>query len=47
MYTFNVLVRINQYQTANIQVQAANSWEAKLLVEAQYGANTVLQYSQV
>jgi hypothetical protein len=47
MYTYAVWVRLNQYQTANVQVQANNDWEAKLVAESMYGQGTVLNYTRV
>jgi hypothetical protein len=47
MHTFELWVRINSLQTANIRVQANNAWEAKLLTEGQYGQGSVLNYTQV
>ena len=47
MYTFEVWVRLNPYQTAHVRINASNGWEAKLLAEAQYGAGNVLNYTQI
>jgi hypothetical protein len=47
MYTFEVWVRLNAYQTAHIRINAGNSLEAKMIAEAQYGAGNVLNYSQI
>jgi hypothetical protein len=47
MYTFDVWVRLNKFQTANVRIQASNAWQAKLIAESQYGAGNVLNYTQV
>jgi hypothetical protein len=47
MYTFEVWVRINDYQTAHVRINANNGFEAKMLAEAQYGAGNVLNYTQI
>ena len=45
MYRYNVWVRLNQYQTANIIVNADNDWQAKLLAEGQ--GFSVLNYTRI
>ena len=47
MYTFEVWVRLNPYQTAHIRLQANNGLECKMLAEAQYGAGNILHYTQL
>ena len=47
MLTFDCWVRLNQYQTANIRIQANTGWEAKMLAENMYGHGSVLNYTQV
>jgi hypothetical protein len=47
MYRFNVWVRLNPYQTANVIVNADNDYEAKLIAEAQYGSGNVLNYTRI
>lgn len=47
MYRYNVWVRLNTYQTANVVVSANNDLEAKMLAEAQYGQGNVLNYSRI
>ena len=47
MYTYNVWVRINNYQTVNVRINADNDWQCKLIAEGQYGAGNVLNYTQV
>ena len=47
MYTFEVWVRLNTYQTAQIRLQARDSINAKLIAEAQYGQGNVLGMSQI
>lgn len=47
MYTYNVWVRINQYQTVNVRLQADNDYSARLIAEAQYGAGNVLNYTRI
>lgn len=47
MYTYNVWVRINQYQTAHVRVQASTDHEAKMIAEAQYGHGNVLNWTRI
>lgn len=47
MLTFMCWVRLNQYQTTNVRIQASNSLDAKMIAEAQYGAGNVINCSQV
>ena len=47
MYTYNVWIRLNPYQTANVHVQADNDWQAKMIAESQYGSGNVLNYTRV
>ena len=47
MYRYTVWIRLNQYQTANVVVNANNDWEAKMIAESQYGSGTVLNYSRM
>jgi hypothetical protein len=47
MYTFEVWVRLNAYQTAHVRVNASNGLECKMIAEAQYGAGNVLHYTQL
>ena len=47
MYTYDVWVRLNAYQTANVRVQASNDMQAKMIAEAQYGRGNVLNYTRV
>lgn len=47
MYQYNVWIRLNQYQTANVVVNANNDWEAKLLAESMYGNGNVLNYTRI
>jgi hypothetical protein len=47
MYKYRVWIRLNQYQTADVVVNANNDWEAKLLAESMYGAGMVLNYTRV
>jgi hypothetical protein len=47
MYQYRVWVRLNQYQTADVVVNANNDWEAKLLAESMYGSGMVLNYSRI
>ena len=46
MHRYKLWVRINDYQTANTYVWADNDYEAKLLGEAQYGVDNVLNYTR-
>lgn len=47
MYAYQVWIRINPYQTANIVIRAGNDYEAKILAEAQYGSGNVLNYTRI
>jgi hypothetical protein len=47
MYTYNVWVRINNYQTINVRIYADNDWQCKAQAEGQYGAGNVLNYTQI
>ena len=47
MYRYNVWIRLNPYQTANVVVSADNDYQAKLLAEAQYGSGNVLNYTRI
>jgi hypothetical protein len=44
MYRYKVWIRLNQYQTANVIVNADNDWQAKMIAESQYGQGMVLNY---
>lgn len=44
MYRYKIWVRLNQYQTANVIVNADNDMQAKMIAEAQYGQGMVLNY---
>ena len=47
MYKYAVWIRLNQYQTANVVVNADNDWQAKMIAESQYGSGNVLNYSKI
>jgi hypothetical protein len=47
MYTYEVWIRLNPYQTANVRVNANNDWECKMIAEATYGSGNVLNYSRI
>ena len=47
MYRYNVWVRLNAYQTANVVINASNDLEAKMLAESQYGNGNVLNYTRI
>lgn len=47
MYKYAALVRINNLSTANTVVWAGNDYQAKQLLEAQYGAGNVLNYTRI
>ena len=47
MYTYEVWIRLNPYQTAHVRVQASNDIQAKMIAEAQYGSGSVLNYTRV
>lgn len=44
MYRYNIWVRLNQYQTANVVINADNDLQAKMIAEGMYGHGTVLNY---
>jgi hypothetical protein len=47
VYTYEVWIRINAYQTVHVRIQANNDYEAKLIAEAQYGVGNVLNYTRI
>ena len=47
MYTYEVWIRLNQYQTAHVRVNANDDLQAKLIAEAQYGSGNVLNYTRI
>lgn len=47
MNTYLVWVRINQYQTVNIRINADYDYQAKQIAEGTYGAGSVLNYTLV
>ena len=47
MYTYELWVRINSYQTINTRVQASNDFDAKMIGEAMYGQGNVLGYHKI
>ena len=47
MYTYRVWVRINQLQTAHVNMQADNDISCRMLAEAQYGLGNVLGYTRI
>lgn len=47
MYTYTVWIRLNQYQTAHVRVQADTDFDAKMIAEAQYGAGNVLNWFRI
>ena len=47
MYRYRIWVKLNNYQTAHVVINANNDWEAKMLAEAQYGVGMVLGYTQI
>jgi hypothetical protein len=47
MYTYEIWIRLNQYQTAHVRLQADDDLRAKMIAEAQYGAGNVLNYTRV
>jgi hypothetical protein len=47
MYQYRVWVKLNQYQTADVVVNANNDWECKMLAESMYGSGMVLNYSRI
>jgi hypothetical protein len=47
MYTYEVWIKIDAYQTVHVRIQANSDQEAKLIAEAQYGAGSVLNYTRI
>lgn len=47
MYTYQVWIRLNQYQTAHVRVNADNDIQAKMIAESQYGQGNVLNWSRM
>lgn len=47
MYTYEVWIRLNAYQTTRVRITAGNDWECKMIAEAQYGQGNVLNYTQI
>jgi len=47
MYQYRVWVRLNQYQTTNVTVNADNDLQAKMIAESLYGAGNVLNYTRI
>ena len=47
MCRYKVWVRLNQYQTADVTINADNDYQAKLLAEAIYGVGMVLNYTRI
>jgi hypothetical protein len=47
MYTYEVWIRLNPYQTAHVRVQASDDYQAKMIAEAQYGQGNVLNWTRI
>lgn len=47
MYTYEVWVKINPYQTIHTRIQADTDYDARLLAESLYGKGNVLNYTRV
>jgi len=47
MHRYKVWVRLNQYQTADVTINADNDLQAKMLAEAIYGVGMVLNYTRI
>lgn len=47
MYRYTVWIRLNPYQTTQVQVQANSDYDAKMIAEAQYGQGNVLNYTRI
>ena len=47
MYTYQVWIRLNAYQTAHVHVQADDDYQAKLIAESQYGNGNILNWTRV
>lgn len=46
-YTYEVWIRINDFQTTHVRIQAKSDYDAKMIAEAQYGVGNVLNYTRV
>lgn len=47
MFTYEVWIRLNPYQTAHVRLQANDDLQAKLIAEAQYGSGNVLNWTRI
>ena len=47
MYTYEVWIRLNPYQTAHVRVNANHDIEAKMIAESMYGHGNVLNYTRI
>jgi len=47
MYTYQIWIRLNPYQTANVRLQADTDYQAKQIAESMYGSGNVLNYSRI
>jgi hypothetical protein len=47
MYRYKVWVRLNQYQTADVTINADNDLQAKMIAESLYGIGMVLNYTRI
>ena len=47
MYRYQVWVRLNQYQTTNVTVNADNDLQAKMIAESLYGVGMLLNYTRI
>lgn len=47
MYTYEVWIRLNAYQTAHVRVNANDDLQAKMIAEAQYGQGNVLNWTRI
>lgn len=46
MHQYTVWVKLGNYQTAHVTVNADNDIQAKMIAEAQYGNGNVLNYTR-
>lgn len=47
MYTYEVWVKIGNYQTAHVRINANDDIQAKMIAEAQYGQGNVLNWTRI
>lgn len=47
MYTYEVWVKIGNYQTVHVRINANDDYQAKMIAEAQYGQGNVLNWTRI